>query len=91
VVHHHPSVHRDSVSRRWHIVRNALWCAWLRRPLASAARKTWRSIQEAPLERATWRGLATALVGLPWVLRRRRVIPRQVEKAVQMLERSDQA
>jgi hypothetical protein len=41
-VHHHPSAKRDSCCRRWHIVRNRLWFAWLRRPLGSALRRTWR-------------------------------------------------
>src|SRR5271165_5075939 len=25
VVHHHPSPNRDAASRRWHLLRNALW------------------------------------------------------------------
>jgi len=32
VVHHHPSSLRDVASRRRLILRNGLWCAWLRRP-----------------------------------------------------------
>jgi GT2 family glycosyltransferase len=40
VAHHHPSDRREVARRRWHLVRNTLWSAWLRRPLASAVRKT---------------------------------------------------
>jgi GT2 family glycosyltransferase len=87
VVHHHPSHQRDSTSRKWHVLRNTIWCAWLRRPAGSAARKTWQVVREAPGDRATWRALTSALAGLPWVLRRRRTIPRQVETALRRLER----
>jgi hypothetical protein len=33
MVHHHPSPHRDGSRRRWQLLRNALWFAWLRRPV----------------------------------------------------------
>jgi GT2 family glycosyltransferase len=86
VVHHHPSPRRDAPCRRWHLVRNALWCAWLRRPLPSALRRTWRLARAAPWERRTWRGFAAAVAGLPWVLRRRRVVPDHVERGLCLLE-----
>jgi GT2 family glycosyltransferase len=86
LVHHHPSPRRDNNSRRWLLVRNALWSAWLRRPLASALRKTGRLIRAAPRTSATWRGLAAALAGLPWVLRQRRVVPPHVEQSFRLLE-----
>jgi GT2 family glycosyltransferase len=85
VVHHYPSPCRDGVSRRWLLVRNALWSAWLRRPLASALSKSGRLVRTAPASTA-YRGLATALAGLPWVLRRRRVVPPQVEQWLRLLE-----
>jgi GT2 family glycosyltransferase len=88
VVHHHPSPHRDANDRRWCTVRNALWCAWLRRPLASALRKSWCLVSDAPGDRATWRGFAAALAGLPWVVSQRRVIPGTVEQGLRLLERA---
>jgi GT2 family glycosyltransferase len=39
VAHHHPSPVRDPSGRRRRQVRNALWSAWLRRPVGSAARR----------------------------------------------------
>src|SRR5271165_4571315 len=51
VVHHHPSPNRDAASRRWHLLRNALWSAWLRRPLRSALRETVRLIRTSPHDR----------------------------------------
>jgi GT2 family glycosyltransferase len=86
VVHHHPSPRRDDNLRRWLLVRNTLWSAWLRRPLSSALRKTGRIVRTAPRGSATWRGLAAALAGLPWVLRHRRVLPPHVEQWFRLLE-----
>jgi GT2 family glycosyltransferase len=88
VVHHHPSERRDVCSRRWHLLRNALWSAWLRRPLSGALRQTGRLVRSAPRTRETWRGLAAAVAGLPWVLRQRRVSPPEVERKFRLLERS---
>ncbi len=86
VVHHYPSTRRDAVSRRWHILRNALWSAWLRRPLSAALRKTGHVVRTAPRSRETWRGLAAAVAGLPWILRQRRVVPPRVEQQLRLLE-----
>jgi GT2 family glycosyltransferase len=87
VAHHHPSPVRDPAGRRRVVTRNALWCAWLRRPLSVAA------VRSTRLLRATWRdpaaraGLAEALQSLPWVVRARRVIPAEVEAGIRTLER----
>lgn len=88
VVYHHPSARRDAFSRRWHLLRNALWSAWLRRPLSGALRQTGRLVRSAPRTRETWRGLAAAVAGLPWVLRQRRVAPPEVERKFLLLERA---
>jgi GT2 family glycosyltransferase len=87
-VHHYPSAQRDSDCRRWHIVRNRLWFAWLRRPLGSALRRTWRQVRSEPWDGIALRGLAAAFAGLPWVLRERRVVPRHVEDGLRLLEKS---
>jgi GT2 family glycosyltransferase len=86
VVHHHPSSRRDVSSRNWHLLRNALWSAWLRRPLSGVLRKTGQLVRTAPRTRESWRGFAAAVAGLPWVLRQRRVVPPQVEKRFRLLE-----
>lgn len=85
IVHHYPSPCRDGASRRWLLLRNALWSAWLRRPLSSALSKTGRLVRTAPA-RAVCRGLAAALAGLPWVLRHRRVVSPQIEQWYRLLE-----
>jgi GT2 family glycosyltransferase len=60
VVHHHPSARRDAGSRRWYSVRNALWFAWLRRPLSAAVRQTLRQARAVPWDRAALRGFAAS-------------------------------
>jgi GT2 family glycosyltransferase len=86
VVHHHPSPRRDGRSRRYHLQRNALWFAWMRRPLSSALRRTLQAARAAPWDRASLGGLAAALAGLPWALSRRRVVPPAVERGLRLLE-----
>ena len=86
IVHHHPSARRDVPTRRWHLTRNALWSAWLRRPLSGVLRKTGQVVRSAPRTTETWRGVAAAVAGLPWILRERRVIPPEVERRFRLLE-----
>ena len=73
-VHHHPSPRRDNADRQRIVVRNTLWVAWLRLPLAQALAQTWRICRGAPSRRAMAAGLASALRELAWVLRKRRVV-----------------
>lgn len=85
-VHHHPSSLRDSLRRRQLLLRNALWCAWLRRPLERAWAETRRRLSEAERDPRLLRGVAEAFAGLPWVLSRRRVIPMALERELQRVE-----
>ncbi|MFN2494290.1 MAG: glycosyltransferase family 2 protein [Pseudonocardiaceae bacterium] len=87
VVHHYPSVSRDPRRRRQLGIRNTLWTAWLRRPLPSALRRTAVLLRSIPRDWASAAAVAEALAGMPWVLRERRVIPPEVERGLQLLER----
>lgn len=87
-VHHYPSTRRDTAGRRRLLVRNALWCAWLRRPLARAGRETLRRLAEAIRDPSLAGGVLSALRGLPWVLKNRRVVPAHVESLLLMLEKA---
>jgi len=69
VTHHHPSTDRDHRTRGATEVRNALWTAWLTRPLRGAVAATARALRA---DRASLRGAGAALAGLPWVWRERR-------------------
>jgi GT2 family glycosyltransferase len=86
VAHHHPSPVRNHAARQRRQARNALWTAWLRRPLGSALRQTRRV---ASHHRATaWGAVFDAARGLPWVLRERRAVPSELERALRLLELS---
>jgi GT2 family glycosyltransferase len=85
VAHHHPSPSRDPLGRRRVQVRNALWSAWLRRPLGGAARQTAQLAALAVHQRGASSGLFLAVLGLPWVLRERRPVPRELEAALRIL------
>src|SRR3954465_8678172 len=75
VTHHHPSTERDHHSRGATEVRNALWTAWLTRPLGGALVASARALRP---DAASLRGAAAALAGLPWVWRERRPAGRRL-------------
>ena len=90
-VHHHPSPHRDASGRRRLLLRNALWTAWLRRPLSRALRQTAGLARCAVHDVEAGAALDEALRGLPWAWRHRRVLPGEVEQAVRLLESAAQS
>jgi len=85
IVHHYPSPQRDVIGRQYIVIRNALWVAWLRLPVRSALRETWRILRSARSARALRTGLLNALRELKWVHARRKVAPAEVVRLHQML------
>jgi GT2 family glycosyltransferase len=85
VAYHHPSPSRDPSGRRRVQIRNALWSAWLRRPLGGAARRTARLAALGMHQPGAWSGLLFAMLGLPWVLRERRPVHRELEAELRIL------
>jgi GT2 family glycosyltransferase len=86
VVCHFPSRMRDTADRSRMSARNALWIAWLRRPIRAAWRATGDWWAESRRGRVARRNAVDALRGLPWVLGERRVVPAHVEMALQTLD-----
>jgi GT2 family glycosyltransferase len=84
-IHHYPSPQRDNPRRRRIVLRNALWVAWLRLPLASALRRTWRICRASRDGRAAAAALLEAMREAPWVWRERSVMPPQVLRLYRML------
>jgi GT2 family glycosyltransferase len=85
VAHHHPGTAGDRSGRDRLQARNALLSSWLRRPLPVTLGHTAGYARRArsPL----WRGaLLDALRRLPAVVPERRVLPREVEEQVRLLE-----
>jgi GT2 family glycosyltransferase len=85
VVHHRPSPRRNAMARRRLLLRNGLWCTWLRRAPRHAWRETFAALREAAREPALWPALFAAVAGLPWVLRDRRPAPPEVEATLELL------
>lgn len=89
LIRHKPSsLNRDSQTRRRLVLRNRLWTALLRFSLPAAIATLARHARLAlrdPLVRAA---LGEALTGLPWIVRERRAIPRQLERRVRALDRA---
>ena len=86
LVRHHPSRLRDVAQRRRLLLRNALWCAWLRRPWRSALAETARRLREARRAGLLASTACAALGGVAWIARERRVIPARVEGALRALD-----
>lgn len=87
VARHHPAPARDPEARRRVQARNALWCAWLRRPAPGALRATAAAAAAAAGDRAARRALVEAVWRGGWVLARRRPVDARVERLVRLLER----
>jgi GT2 family glycosyltransferase len=89
VAHHHPAT-GGRAGRSPLVRRNALLTAWLRRPLAVAARHTSRLAADAVRgDPAAATALRAALVRLPAALRQRRVLPARVERSARLLDPFD--
>jgi GT2 family glycosyltransferase len=83
-----PSSARDSRLRERLMIRNAIWVAWMRRPMRAAWRETRWRLSEIREHGIFWLTLIEALLGLPRVLRRRRVISPTVERMRSLLDRA---
>jgi GT2 family glycosyltransferase len=87
IAHHHPPPSPGRrPKRRETQVRNALWTSWLRRPSGVAAADTARALRALPRDRVVARGVGRALLGVPWIVRERRVNPPQLEAMLRRLE-----
>lgn len=82
LVRHRPSTVRDAAQRRFVQDRNALWVAWLRRPVAIAWRRTIATLRQPGGGDA----LRAAIRELRWVVRERRLLPPLVESWQRRLE-----
>lgn len=73
--HHHPSPVRDHRARQLVTTRNRFWLAWLRLPWRLAWHETHKAWRDGRAQGVLGPVLREALLGLPWVLARRRVLP----------------
>ena len=89
VAHHHPAPRRSSATRRRLQARNALWSAWLRCSVPGACVRSARLLRAAARDPARMRGCAAALKGIPWIIRERRPVPEEIERALMQLTGRD--
>ena len=89
VVHHQPSRIRDRRARQRLLLRNGLWCAWLRRPLPGALRESLALCREGRRNGTLSAGVLAALRGLPWIVRARRVVEPGIEAVLRRLDAFD--
>jgi GT2 family glycosyltransferase len=86
VVACHAAQPRSAISRRRLLVRNALWIAWLRRPLPHALRATAMTVGAAVRDPRLIPALGDTLRGAHWVIASRRRLPANIERSLQTLE-----
>jgi GT2 family glycosyltransferase len=80
VAHHHPSSRRSSRQRQALLLGNRIRIAWLRLSAPAAWQESVAALREARALSLTPPVLRRLLRGLPWMLARRRVVPRPVER-----------
>ncbi len=85
--YHQPEHKQPSQLVRGLGLRNALWFAWGRRPLAPAVRWTLHLVRSSPASKATLFGVCQALWELPGIVRERRPLPADVEADMALLDR----
>jgi GT2 family glycosyltransferase len=86
VTRHMPSPNRNAAQRRHLLVRNAIWTAWMRLPVASAWQESMRALATVPRWGQRMRVGMEVLSGIVPVLHSRRVIPRHVQAMRDMLQ-----
>lgn len=85
---HFPSAQRDSGLRERLLIRNAIWVAWMRRPLRTAWRETGVQWRAARARGIAWPTMLQMALGLPRALRCRKVISPAVERMRLLLDLS---
>ena len=85
VAHHHPPARSDHTGRRRQQARNALWFAWMRRPLSGALHETASVLRRGLSDRAVARGISDAVAGSGLVLRERRPVGPELERRLRQL------
>ena len=85
IAHHHPSPRRGpAAQRRQLLLRNALWCAWLRRSAPDAMRASLALLREHREQRLP--ATLAALAGVAWVVRTAGWRLRPVQRALRRLD-----
>lgn len=82
VARHFPTSCQDSRQRQYRLIRNAIWVAWMRRPVRAAWRETYYQFVRARRYDMFGWTMLQVLWGLPRALLRRKVISPPIEAKV---------
>lgn len=88
VTHYFPSFSVDPRRLERLLIRNAIWVAWMRRPLRAAWRQTCMQWRAARARGIVWSTMPEMMLGLPRALKHRKVISPEVESMQALLEAS---
>lgn len=86
VIRHFPASRLDSRQMQHRLIRNAIWVAWMRRPLRAAWRETYFQLAQARQTDMFGWLMLQVLWGLPRALRQRRVISPAIEAMRDLLD-----
>jgi N-acetylglucosaminyl-diphospho-decaprenol L-rhamnosyltransferase len=86
VAYHHPPPRFAGDDRRRIQVRNAIWCAWLRRRPVGAVRRTIRLLRGACRDRQARAGVVASLAAFPAIFRARRPVPAWLDRELDRLD-----
>lgn len=86
VAHHHPSPARDREARRRLAARNDLLVAWMRRSWTTAMSRTARAVASSVTDGGMRGAVMETAVRLPEALRRRRRLPADVLRQLEVLD-----
>ncbi|MDB5815930.1 MAG: glycosyl transferase family 2 [Rhodocyclales bacterium] len=84
---HFPSQQRDVPQRRWLLLRNALWTAWLRLPVRLALGETLALVPLLRREHSLLKVGLQTLRKTPWLLLNRHVVPAPVQAMWRQIHR----
>ncbi|MGZ6191038.1 MAG: glycosyltransferase family 2 protein, partial [Vulcanimicrobiaceae bacterium] len=83
VLHHLPCTeNRNHHERRYYVLRNRAWTAWMRQRMPRPLTSTWSLIRIARRDAAARAALRDVIAAIPWILRERRVISREVQSRI---------
>ncbi len=83
---HHQAAGREGAQRQKRVLRNGLWVAVMRRPLAVVGARLNEVIRRARHDPVVRDALVEAIGGLPWALSQRQVVPPWLESQLRLLE-----
>jgi GT2 family glycosyltransferase len=91
VLHHEPCAQsRDQGERRYYVLRNRAWTAWMRQRMPRPLTSTWSLLRAARRDEAARAALRDVFTAMPWILRERHVVSPEVQSRIDPVWRIDE-